>query len=340
MPKRPRAGRAACAPLALLLLAAPALAQGTLALELSGGGAGGRAWSLLGDVELVPAEAFVSVGYLGARPAAGAGLTHQLVLGLDRAVGERWLLSAQLGAGAAQPTEARVERGELLAPLVLRTGHASAGLTLAAAYERADAPGWGWVADASLGVTGYLLRRELTTARATCRSPERLAVVRPALGLVLLPSARLELTVRAAGSVYSQDPLATGGFFSESNRCLPRDASGAVRPLFEARVREQLGADRLAALDAEGGFPAAPVRWEVRPGVGVRLSRPLKLTASYALARYVGREGYGHVLAARVTGRTSDVLRLWLALALQLDVVPDRAPARSGLLTLGGEYGF
>jgi hypothetical protein len=205
-----------------------------------------------------------------------------------------------------------------------------------------------------LGVTRYPMRRALILRR-TGEEPriayereERLGVLRPSLGARLRLGTYWEVGLRGSLYLYSEDPLSAGQFSPEEQQALAdRYAQVAEdRPLereFVERLYRDLGstvASRLAEVNAVTGLPSAPVQFEVKPSVTWRLGPIIRWQLSYAFARYVPGQGVGHVVSTRWTFRLGEPFRLWASLALQVDVLPEATPLRTGLGSLGAEYSF
>jgi hypothetical protein len=82
------------------------------------------------------------------------------------------------------------------------------------------------------------------------------------------------------------------------------------------------------------------VRFDVKPSVTWRINSTVRGQLSYAFAQYVPGQGVGHVVSTRWTVRLGEPFRLWASVALQVDVLPEATPLRTGLGSLGAEYSF
>ncbi|HZI14043.1 MAG TPA: hypothetical protein VE153_26995 [Myxococcus sp.] len=351
----------------LLVLAGPARAEGrdvTATLEVNAG-RDFRALSLLGDVELRDDATFLALGYTAARTGEDTAPTHQLLLGVDHAAGDHWLLSAMANVGLPKSTLVPLapERPLLRLPAVdARTGYSSQGLLLSAAFDSGGFSDSEYGFDAGLSLTRYALHRELRVTSRTDTTvryarDERLWVARPSAGARLLLGLQWELGLRAGFSLYSGDPLTAGQFTdAEVSELAQRfenavEARLALRGL-RTRIQRDLGSAltrRMSDVNATSGITTAPVRFDLKPSLTWRLSSRLRGQLSYAFTRYVSGQGFSQVLATRWTLRLGEA-RVWGAVALQQDHLGDAAqvpedggqpsPVRSGLVTLGGEYTF
>jgi hypothetical protein len=168
------------------------------------------------------------------------------------------------------------------------------------------------------------------------------------VGARLLLGAHLELSLRGGLYLYSDDPLSTGQFSEEEQQALAnRYAQVAedrqLQSAFVEQLYRDLGASvagRLAEANAGTGLPSAPARFDVRPSVTWRFNDTVRGQFSYAFTQYVPGQGYAHVLGTRWTFRLGKPFRLWAALALQADILPETPPIRTGLATVGAEYSF
>lgn len=360
----PRQAGALLGLVASLLAAPPARAESgdtTVSVETTVG-KDFRAWSLLGDVELRDGATFLTLGYTGARPEAGTALTHQLSLGADHVLGDHWLLSGSISAGLPKDTTVELvpERPARRLPAVdASTGYASQGALVALAYDSAGLSDVELGVYASASLTRHPLNRELvvTTAQGNTTRFARediLWAARPGLGVRLLLGTHWEVGARGSLSLYSEDPLSAGQFTQEEQAALVRRVENAVetrRALrrYQARINRDLGtalARRMADVNATAGIPTAPSRFDVRPSLTWKPGRDVRGQLSYAFTRYVAGEGWSHLLGTRWTVKLGAPLRVWASVALQEDhleaVDPGETPskARSGLVTLGGEYTF
>ncbi|MBZ4417682.1 hypothetical protein [Myxococcus sp. RHSTA-1-4] len=350
------------------LMARPALAEEAREVSVTtevSAGRGFRAWSLLGDMGLAGNTTFLTLGYTAARPEAGTAATHQLSVGLDRVLGEHWLVAvmASVGLPKSTLTELAPERPRLGLPGVdARTGYSSQSLLLSAAYDSAGFSGVEFGLDAGLSLTRHPLSREIIVPSRTGTTvrysrEELLWVARPSLGARLLLGLRWELGLRAGLTLYSEDPLTAGQFTDEETAELTRrfeNALEARRALLglSTRINRDVGsgvAQRISDVNATTGIPTAPSRFDVKPSVTWRATRDVRGQLSYAFTRYVPGEGLSHVLATRWTVRLGEPVRVWASVALQVDHLEaaedgtdaaEPSRVRSGLLSLGGEYTF
>jgi hypothetical protein len=340
----------------LVALGALPAQAATLIAELSASQQA-RAWTLLGDVELRENATFLTFGYSGMRPEPGTAASHQLSLGIDQALSDHWLFSGAVLFGLPKATLTPLAR-EIprlgLPALAARTAYGSQGLALSAGYDSGGLSDVEYGLDMGLGLTRYPMRRSLITRRTgeeprvVYQRQELLGVLRPSLGARLMLGAHWELGLRGGLYLYSEDPLSTGQFSPEEQQALAARYAqvGEDRPLereFVERLYRDLGttvAGRLAEANAVTGLPSAPVQFDVKPSVTWRINEIVRGQLSYTFARYVTGQGVGHVLATRWTFRLGEPLRLWASVALQVDVLPEDTPLRTGLGSLGAEYSF
>jgi hypothetical protein len=316
-----------------------------------------RAWTLLGDVELRENATFLTFGYSGMRPEPDTAASHQLSLGVDQALSDHWLLSGSVLVGLPKATQTVLSR-EMprlgLPALAARTAYGSHGLVLSTGYDSGGLSDVEYGLDMGLGLTRYPMRRSLLArrtgeeARVVYQREELLGVLRPSLGVRLMLGGRWELGLRGGLYLYNEDPLSAGQFSPEEQQALAERYAqvGEDRPLereYVERLYRDLGtsvAGRLAEVNAVTGLPSAPVQFDVKPSVTWRINETVRGQLSYAFARYVTGQGVGHVLATQWTFRLGEPLRLWASLALQVDVLPETTPLRTGLGSLGAEYSF
>jgi hypothetical protein len=351
--RNPGGPLSACLGFALLLTlfaAAPARAN-AVSLEVSSS-RDYRAWSLLGDVTLKEDATYLTLGYTGARPEPGTAASHQLALGVDHALSSRWLVSGMVTLGLPKTSRLTLSpaRPLLRLPgLAARAGHDSLGLQLSAGYDSGGFSDVEYGLDLGLGLTRYRLRRALMTVQggetdSFYSREEPLVLARPSLGGRLMLGTHWELGLRTGLYLYSADPLSAGQFTeAEQQQVLERFTSAAegraTLQRYLARLARDVGSGLLEA-NALTGFPSAPARFDVKPSVTYRFNATVRGQLSYGFTRYVTGQGLSHVLATRWTVRLGEPVRMWASLALQSDVPEDAPVARSGLLTVGGEYTF
>ncbi|WP_224360334.1 hypothetical protein [Hyalangium versicolor] len=345
-----------CALGVLLTLGALPAGATTLTAEVSAT-QDSRALTLLGDVELSKETTFLTFGYSGLRPQPDTAASHQLSAGLDHAFNLHWLVSGSLLVGLPKTTNTPLaqERPRLGLPaLAARTSYNSQGLSLTAGYDSGGFSDLEYGFDVGVGLTRYPLRRALVARQGTStptvefQHEEHLGVLRPSLGVRLLPGTSWEIGLRGSVYLYSEDPLSAGQFTEEEQKALATRyaQAGEDRVLqreFLKRLYRDLGtsvAGRLTEVNAMSGLPSAPARFDVKPSVSYRFSSRVRGQLSYVFTQYVTGQGLSHVLSARCTIRLGEPIRVWAAAALQTDVPEDEAALHTGLATLGMEYTF
>ncbi len=329
--------------IAVALLAPKAHAHSASAEVTAGGGYFGL--SLLGELELVKDQTFLTGGYAGARPSPYSVFAHLLTVGVDHALPSGWLLAANLSGGP--PAITPVTLGP---ELTYKSITSSLGANAVAAYGSGGFGFFEYGFDVGAGVTAHWLARALEGRFGTARRRSVVTVLKPQLGVTAILDLDTELSLRGGYWLYSEDPLKAGELSdAELDRLLAAATALAERRQFtEEQKQAALShfSDRVGEASAVSGLPAAPLWFEVRFSAAHRFTRRVRGQLGYTFDRYVPTQGHAHVVSTRWTVRFGEALKLSFAAALQIDVLPPpdgeqpAKPLASGLLTAGAEYAF
>lgn len=341
-------GRLVLVALASLLVAQDARAV-TLLTEAT---AGRNFWgvSLLGEVELSEDETFLTVCYGSSRTAGTTSRSHQLCAGVDHLLDRHWLVSANVSWSPEVATQTPITRR-----LVFRSFNSSMGATVGVAYDTAGISDLELMVDGALSTTLYALPRQFVLLSDEAGGEPRvlhqvsardsnLPTLRPSLGITALLGFATELSLRGSLSLYFGDPLTAGQITRDELEVLAGFAQTQAR---SRDLSDQLAqylfqslSGQLLQANATTGMPAAPTWFELRPGVAHSFGLTVRGEVTYTFIRYVPTQGMGHVLSTRWSYQPLDALRLWGALAVQRDLLPDAEGLSSVLATLGVQYTF
>lgn len=321
-------------------------------------GRGFLALSLSGELELLPEQTFLLLGYSASKappvtasaespnltvPPLNPALTHQLSAGVDHALSRHFFLTGTFRFSPRAADRVRLSTTEInpslpQGELQLVSSRRSVGLDAGLAYDSGGLGEWEHGLDGALSATSYGLGRSvLAPNRLPLAREEPLWVLRPSLGASVLFRLDTELSLRAGYFLYSGDPLTTGRYTEEQLGQIGQSLVRLAGSLDNFLRVVELVEGRLNQADAVSGFAAAPIWFELRAQLSHRLNRAVKGQLSYAFDRYVPTQGYAHILSTKWTFRVSEAFRFWTALALQRDEPWDEA---SGLFSLGGELSF
>lgn len=359
-----------------LLGASEALAvEGAVSAELT---VGARQFSLNANLELSPVldRLWLVAGYgllkgadyateaTGRVPTAASHLLHA---GVDVSPHKSWIFSllAQVSPRAMETVvlnpgatvDKRVE---------LTSSRQSAGGTLSVVFDTAGDSDFELGLDAGVGFTWNRLGRRVAYGALRRERFAHLFVTRPQLGAAAVIKDQVTLGVRAGYSFYSADPLTVGRLSWEDFEIVAaalRDSGSEDAAVAEALAlldrfaseyeRNQGAANgvlaRLAAFDSLTGYAYAPVLFDLKSSVLVKVTRRLSLQLAWTWLRYVPTQGYGNVIALKVQFRFPPSWRAWISGSVQLDEPLDRPAQRrpedptlsvSGHLSIGAELAF
>jgi hypothetical protein len=306
------------------LLACPAGAyefDGSMSLELSGGNKTLSA-SLLGDWGIVPDLLYLvtSFGAVKQQPDPNTTSSPSLIFGtgLDLVPSEHWNASLNVSFSPKATDTAAIN-----AFTIVSTRRSAQGL-LALAYQSAGTDNfeWGWELG-GLGAWYELSSKLLKEVNATTTN---LFLVQPSASVTATLFTSNELRLRGSYVWYSTDPTTAGGFDVHLPPALQR-----------AAALDQLVQARLAQLEANANFSAAPPWFDVKAIFTHRFGTKVTARFWYQFTRYVDGLGNAHTVGSKWTWKVKGWLRLWVGLTIQYDQLSTQPSFFSGYGTLGGE---